>query len=291
MRKSVIALGVLVVTSALSGCVTPAPEARWQEPGTLDVPLATSWPPTVRVSIEGEKATESVRLMLDTGAEEAALDDRVVEKLGLAGTWRLNSVQGFDPSQGGVGRRTVFQREARSVLVGDACRIEKLRIVPLPMPGNRDGVLGLASFPGRALLLDPVRSRASFVPFAKVAELAAQEGAISLPVRREGNLLIAKVELRGNNGPHTIEAVLDTGAADSFLTEEALAEMKESKPASEEAWFKVMLGSLAAGGHTFRIEKGGAFCTIGGGVLLKLGRPVLFDLEHAKVILLPGGQS
>jgi hypothetical protein len=292
VRKSVtLALLVLVVASAASGCATPQPEPRWHEPGTLEVPLATSWPPTVRVTLEGEKATQSVRLMLDTGAEEAALDDRIVERLALGSTWRLNSVQGFDESQGGVGRRTVFQREVKSVTVGDACRIEKLRIVPLPMPRNREGVLGLASFPGRALVIDPVRSRVSFVPRAKVAELASQEGAVSLPVRREGNLLMATVELRGNKGPHVIEAVLDTGASDSFLTEEALAGMKEQKPASEEAWYKVRLGSVNAGGHMFRIEHGGNFCTLGADVLLKLGRPVLFDLEDAKVILLPGGQS
>lgn len=292
MQKSVtLALAVLAVASVAGGCATPQPEARWQEPGTLEVPLATSWPPTVKVQVEGESTSQSLRLMLDTGAEEAALDDGVVERLALGSTWQLNSVQGFDQSQGGVGRRTVFQREVKSVRLGDACRIEKLRVVPLPMPRNRDGVLGLASFPGRALVLDAARSRASFVPRAQVAELAAQEGAVSLPVRREGNLLFAKVELRGNNGPHTIEAVLDTGASDSFLTEEALASMKEPLPPSEEAYFKVKLGSQSVGGHTFRIDRSGNFCTIGGGVLLDLGRPVLFDLEGARVILLPRGQS
>jgi len=277
------AVTVLIVSFTLAvGCATPAPEARWQGEETVELPLASSRPPTVKVTIEGEKTARAARLMLDTGAEEAALDERLADELALESTWRLNAVEGFDEAQGGVGRKTVFQREARAVYVGEACRLSGLRVLPLAMPQDRDGAIGLAAFPGRALVLDPVRRCVSFVPRARVDALAAREGVLAIPVRRQGNLLLAKVHLRDAKGAHEIEAVLDTGASDSFLNDEALG-----GPVHEDARFQVRLGAVDAGGHSFRVEHGGSFCTIGGDVLLGLGRPLLFDLEGERVLLLP----
>lgn len=279
--KRVLLFALLPLVAA---CSTPAPAARWEKTSELAVPLALSWPPLVNVLVEGPKAKAKARLMVDTGAEESALDDRFVERLGLERTWTLNSVQGFDEAQGGVGSRTVFQREVKAVSLAGACRLEDLRIVPLPMPASRDGVLGLAAFPGRAVILDPVKNELTFVTRSSVPGIATQPGAIEVPVRREGNLLVAHVVLRSNQGTFARDMVLDTGASDSFLTEDALDEMHGD---ARDATYLVRLGTLGAGNHSFRIERGGKFCTLGGDVLLDLGRAVLFDLEGARVVILP----
>ncbi len=81
--------------------------------------------------------------------------------------------------------------------------------------------------------------------------------------------------------------IVDTGSSESYLTEDALREMHLSRPSGDEVVAGVKLGSLDAGKKVFGIDRGGRFCTLGGAVLLELGRPVLFDLEGARVVLLP----
>ncbi len=289
MRKLLTAGSILCL---LAACATPPPAARWESESALRLPLATSWPPTVRVTLEGNGAASSTaRLMLDTGAEEAALDDRLVEKLHLDRTWLLDSVQGFDPEQGGVGRTTVFQRELNSVRLSATTRLDSLRVIPLPMPATRDGAIGLAAFPGRALALDPVRNEVWFLPRGRVDGLASRLGATSVPVRRDGNLLVAHVVLRGNGGTFENEMVLDTGAGESFLTASAVSAMEGAEPSTGAVTYGVRMGCADAGTHAFRIERTGRFCTLGGDVLLSLGRAIIFDLEGERVVLLPEGYS
>lgn len=279
----------LVPLVLCAACAASPPEARWKAPGAVSVPLAGTWPPLVSAVVEGPGANAPARLMIDTGAEDAALDEKLAEFLELGRTWRLAQVQGFDKEQGGVGTRTVFKREVKALSLEGVCRLEDLDVLPLPMPSSRDGAIGLAAFPGRAVILDPERQVLSFVPRPEVDALVRREGACVLAARRDGNLLLVRASLETRAGTFERDMIVDTGSSESYLTEDALREMHLPRPAGDEVVTGVKLGSLAAGKKVFGIDRGGRFCTLGGAVLLELGRPILFDLEGARVVLLPPG--
>ncbi|HZU96174.1 MAG TPA: hypothetical protein VFF73_05650, partial [Planctomycetota bacterium] len=69
--------------------------------------------------------------------------------------------------------------------------------------------------------------------------------------------------------------VLDTGAQDSFVTDEDLEGVQH-----------VRLGGVDLGHRLFRLEHGGDYSTLGGGVLLDMDRAILFDVEGSRVVLL-----
>ncbi len=274
MRKldALLLLGPVVLVSA---CAADPPSIEWRDPETVTVPLATTWPPTVKVTLDGKDKAAHAKLMVDTGAEESAIDERIADWLELGRTWRLSTVEGFAEEQGGVGHHVVFPRKLAGLEVQGACRLEGLSVLPLPGSTQRDGVLALGAFRGRALLLDPVARRVSFVPRERVEALAHEEGAVSVPVHREGKLLVAEVEIGDQQNRRFVDMVLDTGAQDSFVTDAAL-----------EGAQHVRLGGVDLGQRLFRLEHGGDYSTLGGGVLLDMDRAILFDMEGSRVVLL-----
>jgi hypothetical protein len=285
-----VRIPVTLAPLLLCAACASSPEASWKAAGAVSVPLAGTWPPVVNAVVEGPGAKAGARLMIDTGAEDAALDEKLAEFLELGRTWRLAQVQGFDPAQGGVGHHTMFKREVKALSLEGVCRLEDLDVLPLPMPKTRDGAIGLAAFPGRAVVLDPERKSVTFVPASEVEALVRRDGACSLAARRDGNLLVVRASLETRAGTFERDMIVDTGSSESFLTEDALADMQLC-PVGDEVVAGVKLGSVEVGKKVLRIERGGSYCTLGGAVLLQLGRPVLFDLEGARVVLLPPGSN
>ncbi len=287
----------VLVPALLAGCSATAPTGKWQKTGAVEVSLEGTWPPRFAATLVTEKGMRSHgSLLLDTGTEDVALDERRVSGLDLSRTWppRFLVVQGLSVEQGGVGRRMAAERKLPALELPGAVRLEDLRVVPLPMPEGLDGALGLAAFPGRALVLDPVDGRVTFVPSSMVDALLGGEGVVRIPARRDGNLLVATIGLTGKNGATgPLDVVFDTGAQDSFVSPEALEKLPPSLAAASslagdgaDVEYGLTLGTFSVGPRAMRVDRRNRFCTLGGVILLALGRPVLFDLEGGRLALL-----
>jgi hypothetical protein len=275
-------LNLLIPAALLAACATPP---RWPTEGPAIVPLTSTRPPFLAATCNAPDGTiVPLTLLFDTGAEELALAPGVMKRLGLATAWfpRLNYVQGLAREQGGVGRQLAFDRRLPSIELASGLRLEDLRAIPIAMAAPRDGAIGPSSFPGRAVVIDPAHGQLVFVPRTEADALASEEGARALPAVRRGNLLAVPVSL---GGAEPVLMTLDTGAGDSFVTPDLVPQA----PGGEYVTLEATIGVLSLGPRSFRVERGAPFLSLGADLLASLGRPILFDLEGERVVLLPRG--
>jgi hypothetical protein len=184
-------------------------------------------------------------------------------------------------------------REVAAVRIPDVFRLEAVGITPIELPLPADGVIGLVTFRGRAVAVDAERRRLAFVPEDEAARLASAKGAVELAtVRRRGVFLYIEAELRAGARAARVDMLVDTGAQASWVPPSVLEELGDEH-AGERTLARLgrRVGGFDCGEGLLRVgergEDGGGI--LGCDVLLSFGRPILFDLDGARIVLLPKG--
>jgi len=184
----------------LSEVVVQAKEPRYVAPTRRDR-IGRIWAP-VYINEKGP-----FRLVLDTGSSHAAVNAYVAASLGMdltnAKTVMLRGV---------TGSRIVPTITVDSLIIGDLqLRPAKLPIV-VDALGGADGVLGTDGLLDKRIFIDFRNDRITI--FRSRMERAPR-GYITIPVRIEDGLLIAKVQV----GSMPAKAIIDTGGQGSIANE------------------------------------------------------------------------
>lgn len=232
MRLIGLLAGLLALLGA--GCASqPMPERTMpREPARIPMRLQGAHP-IVEARVNGQ----TLRLILDSGADQNVLSAQAVARLGLVTSRQTVSGQGAAGAFGAVP-----WVDLGAVGIGDVrLRDQVAFVIPLPEETNADGILGLPLFARFTTTLDYAAGELSLQApraFQPPADLAA------LPLRQEGGKLLLRATVAGVDGWYA----LDTGAGNAVTMFTPTVERMRLRAAFPQR-LRMMTG-ISAGGAT-----------------------------------------
>ena len=198
----------LLVLLRATGATLPKPQVE----GRASVPLEPI-PDTALFSLPVEIEGLSQRFLLDTGASNSLVSDRIADTLGLTGTPIPGEVLALFVVGEDCGDIEVAAHNLPPLAV-DRARVSGLMGTELPessIPGDVDGVLGIDFLSGFDMKLDPRARTLQLSP-------ASTAPADAIPLEGSWGVMVAQAEV---NEGETLSLLLDTGAEIMVLSGEA----------------------------------------------------------------------
>lgn len=217
-----------------SGCASqPMPaENAAREAARIPMRLQGAHP-VVEARVNGQ----TLRLILDSGADQNVLSAQAVARLGLATSRQTVTGQGAAGAFGAVP-----WVDLGAVGIGDVRLRDQIAfVVPLPEETNADGILGLPLFARFTTTLDyaagelGLQAPRAFQPPA---------GVTALPLRQDGGKLLVRATVAGVNGWYA----LDTGAGNAVTMFTPTVEREHLRAAFPQRLR--MVTGISAGGMT-----------------------------------------
>src|SRR5579883_1732281 len=204
------------------------------------VPMRASIPmvlqgvhPTVGVRIKGE----TLRFVVDTGADQNVISAKAAEKLGLVASSQTL------PGRGAAGTfGAVPWVHLDTVAIGEAPLRDQIAfIVPLPEEANADGVLGLPLFTQFVVTFDYAAGK---LELEAPKSFRPPAGLEALPLRLQDGKILLKASAAGVNGWYS----LDSGAGNAETMFAPTVERMHLRSAFGPALS--MVSGISPGGYT-----------------------------------------